>query len=107
MKIRNTNIETCPELCRRIRNKLRTKYRTPKIQKPWNYNAPRLEFFLFWSFEIVSNFEFRASNFISLESWKPSLFLQKSVVLYFNRDRDKLSIGNEFRPVDIAAVDYG
>src|SRR5215472_12231095 len=63
---------------------------------------------LFESFDIAQDrFQFRASNFISLESWKPGLFLQKSIVLYFNCDRYKLSIGNKLRPVDIAAVDHG
>src|SRR4029077_4300569 len=35
----------------------------------------------------------------------PRLFLQKTVVLYFNCDRQPFSIGEEFRPVDIAAGD--
>jgi hypothetical protein len=54
-KIRNPNSE--------VRNKLRTKFQMLKIQ---NYQiAPHLvwKFFLLWSFEIVSNFGFCASNF--------------------------------------------
>src|SRR5215467_1153315 len=44
---------------------------------------------------------------MSLESWKPGLFLEKPVVLYFNGHRYKLSIGNEFGPIYVAAVDHG
>src|SRR6266545_3608335 len=65
----NSKHETCPEPCRRIRNKPQpNKSKSLRNSKTANPNQGCLEHsgVFFWSFEFVSNFGFRASNFLSL-----------------------------------------
>src|SRR5262249_22298184 len=107
MKIRNTNIETW--LSTEIRERgsgVEGKPSSLGTRHSTRFVFDHLR--LFESFDIAQD-RFRVScfEFHLIGILETCLFLQKSIVLYFNCDRYKLSIGNKLRPVDIAAVDHG
>ena len=86
--MRNPNIE--------IRNKLRDK--NPHIRKSKTQIRMKVvsEFYLFWSFEIVSNFGFRASNFCT---WRAFLLagMRCPAALCLRRRRKRKSSNRRFQ----------
>ena len=77
-QIQNPNIE--------IRNKLRDKInlKSGKSKTP-NPKEACLEFYIFRSFEIVSNFGFRASNFLFFAPLRESQFFHLALANYLYR----------------------
>ena len=64
------------------------------ITNDQNLGKTRFEFFSFWSFEFVSNFGFRASNF-SLIIAIPSTWLRTCLARVISENQDAKEFANE------------